>query len=194
MFRFRKKRKRKRKKKLQNSNLFPFAPFNNTTITTKKKKHPPTHHSWVGFSIAMAHRATAAGDVLLMPSRFEPCGLNQLYALNYGTVPLVHAVGGLRDTVARVVPYWVGDILPKVVAGRRVLVSAHGNSLRALVQHLDGLSEEAVVALDIPTGIPLVYEFDEGMRVVARTYLGDPDKVRAGLERVAAQGKKGPSV
>jgi 2,3-bisphosphoglycerate-dependent phosphoglycerate mutase len=99
----------------------------------------------------------------------------------------------LKETVARALPYWTGTILPQVAAGRRVLVAAHGNSLRALVKHLDGLTEEQVVALDIPTGIPLVYEFDDALRVVGHSYLGDPERLQAALDKVAAQGKaKGP--
>ena len=95
----------------------------------------------------------------------------------------------LAQTVDRVLPYWNAEILPRAAAGRRVLVAAHGNSLRALVKHLDGLTEEQVVSLDIPTGIPLVYEFDASMRVLGHAYLGDPDRVKAAMDRVAAQGK-----
>src|SRR3970040_1523735 len=89
-------------------------------------------------------------------------------------VPLTEC---LKDTVARVIPYWSSAIAPAVRAGRRVLIAAHGNSLRALVKHLDGISDEAVVQLNIPTGIPLVYELDDGLQPLAHRYLGDPDEV-----------------
>jgi 2,3-bisphosphoglycerate-dependent phosphoglycerate mutase len=95
----------------------------------------------------------------------------------------------LKDTVARVIPYWSNAIAPAVRAGRRVLIAAHGNSLRALVKHLDGISDEAVVQLNIPTGIPLVYELDDGMRATKHYYLGDPDEAARRIAAVSAQGK-----
>ena len=90
----------------------------------------------------------------------------------------------------RVVPYWHDQIVPDLKAGKRVVVAAHGNSLRALVKHLDGMSEEAIVELNIPTGIPLVYELDDDLRPLRHYYLGDPEKVKAAAEAVAKQGQK----
>jgi 2,3-bisphosphoglycerate-dependent phosphoglycerate mutase len=101
-------------------------------------------------------------------------------------VPLTEC---LKDTVARVVPYWQGTIGPAVRDGRRVLVAAHGNSLRALVKHLDAVSDEKIVGLNIPTGIPLVYELDDALKPVRHYYLGDPDEVARRVASVAAQGK-----
>ncbi|HWV91099.1 MAG TPA: 2,3-diphosphoglycerate-dependent phosphoglycerate mutase [Burkholderiales bacterium] len=95
----------------------------------------------------------------------------------------------LKDTVERVVPYWKERIAPRVAAGERVLVAAHGNSLRALVKHLDGISDEAIVKLNIPTGIPLVYELDEQLKPLKHYYLGDPAEVARRVASVAAQGK-----
>ncbi len=96
----------------------------------------------------------------------------------------------LKDTVARFLPYWHGTIAPAVAAGRKVLIAAHGNSLRALVKFLDGVSDDAIVELNIPTGMPLVYELDANLKPLNRYYLGDPEKVKAAMEAVAAQGKK----
>jgi 2,3-bisphosphoglycerate-dependent phosphoglycerate mutase len=95
----------------------------------------------------------------------------------------------LKDTVARVVPYWEASIAPAVRAGRRILIAAHGNSLRALVKHLDGISDDAIVKLNIPTGIPLVYELDGSLKPLRHYYLGDPQEVERRLASVAAQGK-----
>jgi 2,3-bisphosphoglycerate-dependent phosphoglycerate mutase len=95
----------------------------------------------------------------------------------------------LKDTVARFLPYWQASIAPAVRSGRRVLIAAHGNSLRALVKHLDGVSDEAIVKLNIPTGIPLVYELDAALRPARHYYLGDPDEVARRVASVAAQGK-----
>jgi 2,3-bisphosphoglycerate-dependent phosphoglycerate mutase len=97
----------------------------------------------------------------------------------------------LKDTVARFLPYWAETIAPTVRAGKRVLIAAHGNSLRALVKHLDGISEEEIVELNIPTGIPLVYELDGAMRPIRSYYLGDPEAVAAAQRAVANQGKRG---
>jgi 2,3-bisphosphoglycerate-dependent phosphoglycerate mutase len=97
----------------------------------------------------------------------------------------------LRDTVARFVPYWQEVIAPQVRAGRRVLLAAHGNSLRALVKHLDDVSETDIVGLNIPTGIPLVYELDDSLRPLGRRYLGDPEAARRAAEAVANQGRAG---
>jgi 2,3-bisphosphoglycerate-dependent phosphoglycerate mutase len=101
-------------------------------------------------------------------------------------VPLTES---LKDTVARAVPYWQSSIAPAVRAGKRVLIAAHGNSMRALVKHLDGISDEAIVKLNIPTGIPLVYELDESLRPVRHYYLGDPEEIARRTASVAAQGR-----
>jgi 2,3-bisphosphoglycerate-dependent phosphoglycerate mutase len=97
----------------------------------------------------------------------------------------------LASTVARFLPYWHDRIVPDVLARKRVLVAAHGNSLRALVKHLDGLSEDAVVSLNIPTGIPLVYELDADLRPIRSHYLGDPEAAKRAAEAVANQSKAG---
>jgi len=96
----------------------------------------------------------------------------------------------LKDTVERVVPYWHDIIAPSIKSGERVLVAAHGNSLRALVKHLDNISDEDISGLNIPTGVPLVYELDGDLHPVKHHYLGDPDAVQKAIEGVAAQGKK----
>jgi 2,3-bisphosphoglycerate-dependent phosphoglycerate mutase len=96
----------------------------------------------------------------------------------------------LKDTVERFLPYWHETIAPAVRSGQRVLVSAHGNSLRALVKYLDNISEADIVELNIPTGMPLVYELDGDLRPLKSYYLGDPEQVRKAMEAVAAQGKK----
>lgn len=95
----------------------------------------------------------------------------------------------LKDTVARVIPFWNESIAPAVRAGRRVLVAAHGNSLRALIKHLDGVSDDDIVHLNIPTGQPLVYELDDELRPIRHYYLGDPAEIEAAVAAVAAQGK-----
>ena len=95
----------------------------------------------------------------------------------------------LKDTVARVLPFWDGAIAPAIRAGKRVLVAAHGNSLRALVKYLDQISETDIVGLNIPTGIPLVYELDAGLRPLKHYYLGDQDEIARRISAVSAQGK-----
>lgn len=95
----------------------------------------------------------------------------------------------LKDTVARVVPHWNNVIVPDIRAGKRVVVAAHGNSLRALLKYLDNISDEAIVDLNIPTGIPLVYELDANMKPIRHYYLGDAAAAAAKAAAVAAQGK-----
>jgi len=100
----------------------------------------------------------------------------------------------LKDTVARFLPCWHEAIAPAVKSGRRVLIAAHGNSLRALVKYLDNVAEQDIVELNIPTGMPLVYELDDDLRPLKSHYLGDPERVRKAMEAVANQGKaKQPS-
>jgi 2,3-bisphosphoglycerate-dependent phosphoglycerate mutase len=94
----------------------------------------------------------------------------------------------LKDTVARFLPYWHEAIAPAIRQGRRVLIAAHGNSLRALVKYLDGVSDTAIVELNIPTGIPLVYELDEALRPRSSRYLGDPEAAKRAADAVAKQG------
>lgn len=95
----------------------------------------------------------------------------------------------LKDTVARVVPYWENEIAPKIKAGKRLIIAAHGNSLRALVKHLDGISDEEILKLNIPTGVPLVYELDADLKPVKSYYLGDAEAIQAAQDAVANQGK-----
>jgi 2,3-bisphosphoglycerate-dependent phosphoglycerate mutase len=95
----------------------------------------------------------------------------------------------LKDTVARVVPYWEKSIVPQLKAGRRVLVAAHGNSLRALVKHLDGIADDKIVAVNIPTGVPLVYELGDDLKPRKNFYLADEQELAALQKAVAEQGK-----
>ncbi|MRR08508.1 2,3-diphosphoglycerate-dependent phosphoglycerate mutase [bacterium] len=95
----------------------------------------------------------------------------------------------LKDTVARFLPYWQGTIAPSVRAGKKVIIAAHGNSLRALVKYLDDVSEADITELNIPTGIPLVYHLDEALKPVKSFYLGDPEEVKKAMESVKNQGK-----
>jgi len=95
----------------------------------------------------------------------------------------------LKDTVERFLPYWHEVLAPTIKSGKRVIISAHGNSLRALVKYLDHISDDDIVRLNIPTGIPLVYELDETLKPVKSYYLGDPEEVAKAMEAVANQGK-----
>ena len=98
----------------------------------------------------------------------------------------------MKETVARFLPYWHATIAPAIRSGERVLIAAHGNSLRALVKYLDNVSEAAIVELNIPTGIPLVYELDQGLAPIRHYYLGDPQAAAAAAARVAAQTSQKP--
>jgi len=101
-------------------------------------------------------------------------------------IPLTES---LKDTINRFLPYWHEKIEPMIREGKRVLISAHGNSLRALVKYLDNLSEEEIVKLDIPTGIPLVYELDDDLKPIKHYYLGDPKEIERRTKAVREQGK-----
>jgi 2,3-bisphosphoglycerate-dependent phosphoglycerate mutase len=125
------------------------------------------------------------------PPALEPSdprfpGLDRRYAdLDDAELPRTES---LKDTVARFLPYWHDEIAPSVRHGRRVLIAAHGNSLRALVKYLDDVSDQDIVGLNIPTGVPLVYDLDDDLRPVSHRYLGDPERVQAAMAAVAAQG------
>lgn len=95
----------------------------------------------------------------------------------------------LKDTVARVIPYWEKEIAPKIKEGKKIIIAAHGNSLRALVKYLDNISDSDIVSLNIPTAMPLVYELDENLKPVKNYYIGDPEAVKKAMEAVANQGK-----
>ncbi|MBN2273178.1 MAG: 2,3-diphosphoglycerate-dependent phosphoglycerate mutase [Bacteroidales bacterium] len=95
----------------------------------------------------------------------------------------------LKDTVERFLPYWHETIAPAIKSGKRVLIAAHGNSLRALVKYLDNMSDEEVISLNIPTGVPLVYELDEDLKPIKHYYLGDQEAIKKAMDAVASQGK-----
>jgi 2,3-bisphosphoglycerate-dependent phosphoglycerate mutase len=111
-------------------------------------------------------------------SKYRGLGENEL--------PLAES---LKDTIARFMPYWHDVLAPELKSGKHTIVSAHGNSLRAMVKYLDGISDNDIVNLNIPTGIPLVYELDEELRPIKHYYLADEEKVKQALNEVAAQGK-----
>ena len=118
----------------------------------------------------------------------ERCpGKDPRYAsLDVKDIPLTEC---LKDTVARFLPYWHETIVPVIKSGKRVLIAAHGNSLRALVKYLDNASDETIVKLNIPTGIPLVYELDAELKPIKHYYLGDEQKIKQAMASVANQGK-----
>src|SRR5258707_6294693 len=107
-------------------------------------------------------------------------------ALSPDVLPLTES---LKDTIARFLPYWHETIAPTIQSGKRVMIAAHGNSLRALVKYLDEIDEQTIVELNIPTGIPLVYELDERLKPIRHYYLGDPAAAAAAAARVANQTK-----
>ena len=102
-------------------------------------------------------------------------------------VPLTEC---LADVVMRMLPYWYDAIAPDLIAGRTVLVSAHGNSLRALIKHLDGISDAEISGLEIPTGVPIVYEFEADLSIAGKRALGDPEAIAAAAEAVRRQGER----
>lgn len=136
-------------------------------------------HTW--------RRSYAVQPPALAPDDDRHPGNDRRYAhLSREELPLTEC---LADTVARFLPYWQDEIEPRVRAGERILVVAHGNSLRALVKHLDGMTDDEITAVNIPTGMPLVYTLDEDMRPIEKNYLGDPEAVAKAMEAVSKQGK-----
>ena len=118
----------------------------------------------------------------------HPRGDPRYASLSDGELPVTEC---LHDTVRRFLPFWREWLVPELEAGKRMLIAAHGNSLRALVKHLDGMSDDEIVGLNIPTGIPLVYRLDDDLNAISHEYLGDPDEIRRAVESVAAQGRAG---
>lgn len=96
----------------------------------------------------------------------------------------------LKDTIARAVPYFEQSIKPQMLEGKRVLITAHGNSLRSLVKYFENLTDDEIISVNIPTGVPLVYEFDSNFKIISKKYLGDQEKINAKINAVANQGKK----
>jgi 2,3-bisphosphoglycerate-dependent phosphoglycerate mutase len=169
----------------------------------------PVHHSWrlnerhYGALQGLNKAQTAAqyGDEQVKvwrrsydipPPPLEPsdpryAGNDPRYAgLSKDELPLTEC---LKDTVARFLPYWHETIAPTIRSGKKVIITAHGNSLRALVKYLDNVSDEEIVGLNIPTGVPLVYEMDEHLKPLKHYYLGDADEIARAQAAVAAQGK-----
>jgi 2,3-bisphosphoglycerate-dependent phosphoglycerate mutase len=107
-------------------------------------------------------------------------------SLSEKDIPLAES---LKETVSRVVPYWKNTIAPELKSRKKIIIAAHGNSLRALVKYLDNVSEEDIVKLNIPTGIPLVYELTKDLSPIKHYYLGDQEKIKSAIESVASQGK-----
>jgi 2,3-bisphosphoglycerate-dependent phosphoglycerate mutase len=95
----------------------------------------------------------------------------------------------LKDTVARFLPFWKETIVPQMKAGQKVLIVAHGNSIRSLIQHLENMTPDQIMGVNMPTGIPMIYELDENFKVLKKEFIGDPEEVRAAMDAVANQGK-----
>ncbi len=102
---------------------------------------------------------------------------------------LLPSTESLKETVARFLPLWNETIAPKIKSGQKVLIVAHGNSLRALIQHLENMTPDEIMGVNMPTGIPLVYELDKDLKVIGKEFVGDPEEVKAAMEAVANQGK-----
>ena len=114
-------------------------------------------------------------------------GKDRRYAnLDEANIPLTEC---LKDTVARFLPLWEETIAPQIKSGKQVFIAAHGNSLRALIKYLDGVTEDEIIGMNVPTGMPLVYDLDENLKPTNRQYLGDAEKVAKAMEAVANQGK-----
>jgi 2,3-bisphosphoglycerate-dependent phosphoglycerate mutase len=180
-----------------------------TTLDALDQMYIPTHNNWrlnerhYGNLQGLNKAETAAkyGDeqVLVWRRAYavapEPITLDDprhpKFDARYSrlTAEQLPATECLQDTVARVLPFWNDTIAPSIRAGRRVLVVAHGNSLRALIKHLDHVSDDDIVELNIPTGQPLVYTLDENLKPISRAYLADPDTIASAQAAVAAQGK-----
>ncbi len=109
--------------------------------------------------------------------------------LSPAEIPLTES---LKDTVGRVLPYWHKVLSPILNSGKKVIISAHGNSLRALVKYLDNISDSEIVSMNIPTGIPLIYELDDNLKPLKHYYLGNPEEIQKAIEAVAKQGKTKP--
>ncbi|MBN1928151.1 MAG: 2,3-diphosphoglycerate-dependent phosphoglycerate mutase [Chlorobiaceae bacterium] len=124
--------------------------------------------------------------VLSADSEYWPGNDARYASLASGELPATEC---LKDTVARFLPYWHETIAPQIRDGKRVIITAHGNSLRALVKYLDNISDEDIVGLNIPTGIPLVYELDDDLKPIRSYYLGDQEELKKAQEAVAKQGK-----
>jgi 2,3-bisphosphoglycerate-dependent phosphoglycerate mutase len=169
----------------------------------------PVHHSWrlnerhYGALQGLNKAQTAAkyGDEQVLiwrrsydipPPPLEPSdarypGTDPRYAgLSKAELPVTEC---LKDTVARFLPHWHETIVPSIKSGKRVIIAAHGNSLRALVKYLDNISDQEIVGLNIPTGVPLVYELDSDLKPIKHYYLGDPEEIAKAAAAVAAQGK-----
>ena len=170
----------------------------------------PVHRSWrlnerhYGSLTGLNKAETAAqyGDEQVLiwrrsfdirPPEFEPGDPNNpVYDdRRYADLPADELPRGecLKDNVARTLPYWEGEIVPRIKAGKQVLIVAHGNSLRALVKHLDNIPDSDITGLNIPTGIPLVYELNDDLTPIRHYYLGDETAVAAAMQAVANQGK-----
>ncbi len=170
----------------------------------------PVHHSWrlnerhygalQGLDKAETAERHGMEQVLLWRRSYDirppaltpddprfPGGDPRYAGLTTAELPLTEC---LKDTVARFLPYWHDTIAPAVAAGQRVVIAAHGNSLRALVKYLDAVSDPDILELNIPTGIPLVYELDDALRPLRHYYLGDPEAAKKAAEAVANQLKR----
>ncbi|AHH04751.1 2,3-bisphosphoglycerate-dependent phosphoglycerate mutase [Borrelia miyamotoi] len=130
-------------------------------------------------------------DVAPMPLK-ESDKRHPIHDLRYKGIPKreLPSTECLKDTVVRVIPYWTDKIAKAIIEEKRVIIVAHGNSLRALVKYLDNMSDDDILKLNIPTGIPLVYELDKDLNPIKHYYLGDEDKIKSAMESVANQGKK----
>lgn len=138
--------------------------------------------------VRLWRRSYATPPPALTPDDPRYPGHDPRYAgLTKDELPLTES---LADTVARFLPAWHGTIAPTVASGTKVVIAAHGNSLRALVKYLDGMTDDAIVGLNIPTGIPLIYELDDDLKPIRHYYLGDPEAVARAAEAVAKQGRK----